>query len=254
MKTQFLRRAVITALVCGALGAALVGTAEAQPKNKGGKPAKDGKSDKGGKPKAERFAVVRVGDKVEVVEQEELKELRAKLDREFKQQQEDYKQRKAAAKKSKEKFAEPRPKKPAFKVLKKGLKSREQADGIARKMAEKGKGGASGPKGKSTGWVVVAKDGGGHEVIERAQLDARNRDAVTAHAAAIKDWTQRKKTAAKEKRKFGEARPKKPKAIKPVGTYKTEELARAALAKLEKRSGKGKDKGKSGAKGKGEKR
>ena len=89
----------------------------------------------------------------------------------------------------------------------------------------------TGSKEKKKLYLVIAIDGN-FEVIEKSSLKSRKKSLDESHASAVKSWEERKKTARKEKTKFKEPKPKKPKLKTHGGTHKRESAARLAMEKL----------------------
>ena len=73
------------------------------------------------------YAVVRVGEDLRIVPVDGVKNLKKKVAREYKNRVADYKAARAAARKKKEKFDKPMPKKVSVKVLRSSFKTRRSA-------------------------------------------------------------------------------------------------------------------------------
>lgn len=194
--------------------------------------------------KSETFAVVKVGEAYEVVPTSELNAFKKKISERHREELKAHAAAKKAAAKSKEPFNEPKPKAPRVSVVKKGIKTESEARTVAQRLAERQRNKAGGaekdksasPKG-GDGWVVVEVDGT-PQVMSKSDLAEAKKKADAAYRDAMKEWTEAKKEAAKNKSAFDRPRPQKS-DIKPVGkTFKTEDAAREYCDKLRAKSSK----------------
>lgn len=114
-----------TALVALAL-ALLAPFALAQKKEKSEKPSKPA-----------TYAVVQNGESKTVVEMSQIAAMRKQAQAAYKTALDKYKTEKRLAAKRKEKFNEPKPKKPTFKVLRKGFKKMADAQAFLAKQSKR---------------------------------------------------------------------------------------------------------------------
>jgi len=101
------------------------------------------------KEKAPTFAVLQIGENTQVIRSDEVSAKKKEISANHKAAVQAHKEAKKAAKAAKEKFSEPAPKKPSFKVLKDKFKTEEEAkayiaaknEKTPKKGSKKGKGG-----------------------------------------------------------------------------------------------------------------
>lgn len=217
----------VPSFLCLLLGALLVlaSSAGARLAAQGKKPTR----------KAATWTVVKVGDKHRALLASDLGKLKKEIATENKAALAEWTKARAAARKNKEKFSDPRPKAVTVKTTGLKLASKEEAEERAEQLDAK----RSDTPRKRPGthkelWAAVLTASGG-EVLPAKEARAFLKKAAKEHAEALQAWDARRKQAKREKRPFTEAKPSPPRVL--GSRFPSRDAAEQALEKARGKKG-----------------
>lgn len=188
----------------------------------------DRKADRPKKQKKEKYAVVHIGERVQVMLQSEVVPARKQVDQDYREAVQSWQQAKRDAKKSKEKFTDKKPVPTVFKIVASNLASEEAAEAKRKKYEA-----ALSSKGtKKSGKFAVVAINGEYRVLPAKEVAKVKRDVAAEHRAAMKEYSAAKAAAKKAGEEFTEPRPVKG-VVKVISAkFATADLAQAHLEKI----------------------
>lgn len=223
------KRALAATAAAAALNIVLTPSVDAQNRRRSGAdPA----------PKKERvsLSIVQVGEELRILPGREVPALRKELAERYNADLKEWKKEKTDAKKAKVPFTEEKPKAPAVKVLKTGISSQETAEKLAKEMTEK-----MATKARAATRYVIVDQAGALSVLTTTQAEDTKKSLAESYKAALREYAETKKAAAKEGSPFDLPKPPKPSFRIVSSRFKSEAEALAALEKEKEKQSKRND-------------
>lgn len=191
---------------------------------------------RGGGTGEEPRAVVQVNDEVRVVLASSLKDLQKQIADDYKAESRRHAQAQAAARKAREEFDEPKPRKPVFRVIEKSVPSVEKAEQVRTKAQQALDRKRAAEKTSSTGFLLVRQDEQ-LVAIEAGTTAQFKRDLDAGYRKELRAWEEATRLAKLKKTTFDQPKPVRPKVVELPGRFSTRAEAEAEIARLAGASG-----------------
>jgi len=183
--------------------------------------------------KGDTYSVIQVGDEVRVVKSSEVLEVRKDLAREYSEALRSYSEAQKEARKAKQKFTTPKPKRKNFRLIKSSLATEAMAEAYKEKYANKSsRKPERTPRGKQA-YKVIQVDGGKYQAISFGALSELQKSSGAKYRDELIEYQKAKRAAAAKREKFSQPMPKKPSIKVLPKSFESEESAKSFIDSLQ---------------------